>query len=440
MNTPLPNRLLIKLLPYAILISFLLIKLNELSFYNSIGILSIILFIISTLTIRGFKIKPYTVYLLLFGIYVIFSDVVIASKKFEFYGMILKNHFFFFFCFANIIENLHISRKELKSMINPLLITVVLSFVVIIVQQVSDPMFLVRPVAENLANLDMEASEIRLSSMYTYSSIGDMALYFVPISALLISYFFKTKKVKLAITVVVLTILTTFLSKSRGVLSTALPLLLLIYLGRVKNYSAKKALTTLFFIVLISFPLGWLSEQLKFNAIIQDRILETSKGDFENKTAYTRIIAIQAFAECYPDAPFFGVGNTKYGVGGKGSWNYKLDSFLAGRSSQIHIGLLALFYLYGAVGAFFFIMFCYKLLRRVYIVSKYTHFWGTFWGLMVLPIMNLSMDWFDPFSAGILLCIVFNKYLENQIAQNNLDELFSKTNRRQIPARAYPVS
>jgi len=436
MNIYFLNKLLIKSLPYTIVFGYLLIRINEFSVYNAFGIIALILFIISVLTIRSFKIKSYTFYLLLFGFYVLFSDLVIAKKEFEFYGMVYKNHYFFFFFFANIIENTYISRKELRSMIFPLLTIVVISFIVIIIQQVYDATFMVRKLPETFNKLDLGASEIRLSSIYSYSGIGDVGLYFVPISALLISYYLKNEKIKFGIFVVVLVVLTTFLTKSRGVLTTALPLILLIYLGRVKVYSAKKAITTLFFIIFISFPLFWLGEQLNFNAIIQDRILESSKGDFENKTAYTRIIAFQAFAKVYPDAPFFGAGQTKYGIGGKGSWDYKLDTFLAGRTSQIHVGILALFYLYGIVGAFFFIMFCYKLLRKVYLVSKYTKFWGTFWGIMALPILNLSMDWFDPFAAGILLCIVFNKYFENQIARNNIDELFSKTTRQQVPARA----
>lgn len=304
----------------------------------------------------------------------------------------------------------------------PLLITIVFSFIVIIIQQTIDPLFLVRQEIDPTSSMTMSVSEIRLSSIFSYS--GDLVLYFVPISALMISYYLKREKIKYAIFIVVLAILTTFLTKSRGALSTALPLLLLMYLGRNKHYSAKKILTTLFFIILLSIPVAWLSQEVNFNSIVEDRILEKSKGDFEETTAYTRIIAIQAFVKVFPDAPLFGAGDTKYGVGSKGEWNTKLENELGGRTSQIHIGLLALFYLYGITGAFFYIMFNYKLLRRFYITSKYTRFWGTFWGVMVLFIMNLSMDWYNPFSAGILLCVVFNKYLETQVFQHNEDKLF----------------
>lgn len=417
------NKLLIILLPYTVLFGFVLIKLYELSLYNTIGIISVFLFIVSALTSRNFQIKDYTIYILLFGTYVILSDILIAGNEFSFYEVITKNVYIFFFCFANIIENTHISERKLKQMVIPLFVTVVFSFVVIVIQQSSDPLFMVRPSSESFTDLNDSASEIRLFSIFTYTSLGDMALLFVPFSAILASYYLNNRKHNLGLVVIIVAILTTFLSKSRGTLTTALPLLLLLYLGR-STFSSKKVIATLFFVFFLSFPLIWLSEKLNFDAILQDRILETSNTNIEDKTAYTRIIAIQAFVEFYPDAPIFGAGNTKYGSGGTGSWDPKLENFLAGRSSQIHIGILALFYLYGAVGAFFFIMFCYKLLRRVYLVSKVSGFWGPFFGILALPILNLTMDWFNPFSTGILLCIVFNKYLENQLKGNRVDEVY----------------
>ena len=48
---------------------------------------------------------------------------------------------------------------------------------------------------------------------------------------------------------------------------------------------------------------------------------------------------------------------------------FKLRQFLKGRSSQIHVGYLSLFYLYGLIGGVFFISFLKSILR--YVIVKY---------------------------------------------------------------------
>ncbi|MEI6821259.1 MAG: O-antigen ligase family protein [Bacteroidota bacterium] len=417
MNIYFFNKFIIKIIPYSILFAFILIKIFDLSFYNSLSILAIVFFFISKVSIPSFRVKNYTNYILLFGLYVILSDVFIG-KNFDFYRMIVKNRYLSFYCLCNIIENTKLKKEEILKMINPLFILIIISFIVILIQQIVNPSFLVRVENEKL-NIESTKTEIRLFSIFTWASIGDLALYFVPISYLVTSYFLTKKKFNLAFLILILAVLTIFLSKSRGTLLAVVPMFFL-FSSRILNlFKSKSILSFLILLVLISGPVYWLGTSLNFNSIIENRILESDKGNFEDKTAYTRIIAIQAFVKFFPEKPIFGAGNSKYGVGGTGSWNTNLENFLGGRSSQIHVGVLSLFYLYGIVGGIIYILFYYKLAKRFYSTSKRTLFWGTFWGIMVLPILNLSMDWLEPFSAGILLCIVFNKYLNDNISQES---------------------
>jgi hypothetical protein len=192
----------------------------------------------------------------------------------------------------------------------------------------------------------------------------------------------------------------------------AVPVFLL-FLARSRKQSINHAVNRIVLVLFLFTTIYLAFMNIPFlNNILNDRILETSKGKMENRTMSTRWIAVQAFVKFFPDQPVLGAGNTKYAPGSKGLWNYKLESFLAGRSSQIHVGYFDLFYLYGLVGGIIFFLFFYFALRRIFIKSKLYNFRAAFWGLMALPIANIGLVSFNLMSAGLLLAFVLFNNLE----------------------------
>jgi len=85
---------------------------------------------------------------------------------------------------------------------------------------------------------------------------------------------------------------------------------------------------------------------------------------------------------------------------------------LAGRSSQIHVGYLSLFYYYGIIGGGLYILFLYHILKDFYRSARITNMWGPFFGFMSFVIANLSLNYMRPWAIGLLLCLVFKQYFD----------------------------
>ena len=149
--------------------------------------------------------------------------------------------------------------------------------------------------------------------------------------------------------------------------------------------------------------------------IVEERILESDKSDLSNKSAGTRILAFKVFNKLFWDHPFFGRGNVKYGMGGEGKNDYKLRSFLGGRSSQIHVGHINVLYTYGLIGAFFFFSSLYLLLRKLYTTAKITGVWAPLFGVLCFVLINFTHVTFSIFEMGLMIAIFVNKYESQRI-------------------------
>lgn len=192
----------------------------------------------------------------------------------------------------------------------------------------------------------------------------------------------------------------------------AVPVVIIFQYSHNKRIAGNRHNRTVLILLFFFISYFTVTEIPFFKNILKDRILETSKGNLENRSMNTRLLAFEAFAKCFPDQPVLGAGNTKYASGAKGLWNYKLASFLAGRSAQIHVGFLDLFYLYGLVGGSLYVIFLFIAVKKVYVKTKIYNFRSPFWALMTIPIANLGIVSFNVMSAGLLLSFVLTRNLE----------------------------
>ena len=159
---------------------------------------------------------------------------------------------------------------------------------------------------------------------------------------------------------------------------------------------------------------------IDLKSILNDRVLESNRSSLEEKSAGTRILAIKAFNKFYWKNPIFGQGDIKYGMGGndghKSRQSYELRSFLDGRSSQIHIGYLSLFFLYGLIGAFFFLSFMYYLFKKLFKDARMTKFWAPLLGFAGFAIANLTLVTFTVFHMGLIIMLYVNKFHTQQMS------------------------
>jgi hypothetical protein len=408
------NRWVIGTLPFAILISIILYSRYTISYYFALGAVCFALFFINFLSNKQFVIKKYTVLVLLFGIYVIFSNYYIAENRFIFYNEIVKNQYFYAFFVLNIIENTVFTRQQIRRWFIVFEITIWITLIVILIQQFYNHDFLQNRNVTDAAfeKTYVSESEKRLISIFSWSGILDLIFYFIPICFFQINYELNRNKVFKAVMYTFILIVVCVLSKARTTMMPAAMVFLILRSSyHKKNFEVM--MNRIIVITVILFAAYAAFTTIPFlNDILRDRILESSRVDKEKRTMNTRLLAVDAFVKFFPDHPVFGCGDTKYGSGSKGLWNYKLESFLGGRSSQIHVGFLDLFYLYGLVGGALFALFIFIALRKFYLKSKLYNFRAVFWALMTLPIANIGLVSFNLMSAGLLLSFVFYRNLE----------------------------
>lgn len=413
------NNFIIGTLPYAFLIGFMFASSFGLSYYYSLGSVCFLLFVFNVFFLSSFKVAKYSFYLLSFGLYVIFSNIFIANNNVTFYSEVVKNPYLHAFFIINIIENTRFEKKTINSWFIVFKVTIWISLIVIFIQQFYETNFLVYESGVlNFDQSNVSHSEVRLASIYSFTSTSDLIFYFVPISFFVIQNELFRGKYSWAFIYLSVLITVVVLSKARTGMIAALPVLLIVrtHFTRMSKYSFLTSYSFLFAIVAVIF-ISFTYVKF-FNQVLEDRILESSKGDIENRSLYTRYLALEAFAKFYPEKPFLGVGNTKYSIGGTGKWERGLDNFLGKRSSQIHIGILSLFYLYGFFGALLYLIFYFKAAKKMYHIANRYHFQAVFWSFMVLPLANLGMVSFNLLGSGLLLAFVFMRNI-SQIRKIN---------------------
>lgn len=136
---------------------------------------------------------------------------------------------------------------------------------------------------------------------------------------------------------------------------------------------------------------------IDFNKFMEDRLLSDS--------ANTRFYAFEVFAKVFPHNPIFGTG---------GADTEEMLALIRGKTSQIHVGWLKLFYYYGLVGGILYIIFLVTLLKHLYLRAKISNYWGSFFALLAFVIANFTLVELNIFYHGILLAILYSRYLSNQ--------------------------
>jgi len=132
---------------------------------------------------------------------------------------------------------------------------------------------------------------------------------------------------------------------------------------------------------------------------------KTVKERLLSKSAKTRIYAFEVFGKVFPENPIFGTAGTN---------TDRMNMLIQGKTSQIHVGWLKLLYFYGIIGALIFISFVCTLLIHLYRLAKRNNYWGSLFAVLGFVLANCTLVEFSFFYHGLLLAVLFSKYLKNQ--------------------------
>ncbi len=353
-----------------------------------------------------FKIPLYIWFYGLFVLYTIYSDVYISNLKFD-NEFIRKNLGIAGFLMLIVIENVSLQRKQYIILLKISIVVIIVGFVIQMLQQVISPDFL----SYSDSTIKIKKEEIRLESIYSWgSTITYFGLSFYPILAVIVDLGFLEKSKK-PYWLLFIGFVAAILNKSRFVLLNYLIILLLIPKRielKIINY-----VRWVFVIVAIFGAFYFVAPYLGFDTqkFVNERLLEVNSKNIEDSSAGTRIIAYKVFTKLFKEHKFLGKGNlhnirTKQQ---KESRDVELVRALHGRSSQIHVGYLSLFYYYGYVGGCLYMLFLIALTRKLYREAKENDFWGSFTGWSMFLLSNLTLVHFDIFNMGMLMLLIFNK-------------------------------
>ncbi|MBJ2172618.1 O-antigen ligase family protein [Aureibaculum sp. A20] len=406
------NRFIILLITLAPFVAYVLLGLLKTDYGKNITVLmylGVILIFFYAKKGTPVKFPKYVIFYLLFTLYTYISEFYLLDREFKLLYLV-SNPIAASLLALIIIENIHIRTKYMNVLLKTSNVIFIVAFIVILLQQILGQEFLTNPdYMKSWGGGDV--TESRLVSIYSY--IGDAistGLGFVPIFIIIVEVLGKQNKQKKMLLYILCGVMFVFLTKARWILLNGLLVFLLLFMNNRKNLSQ-------FYKYLILIPIIFVSSLVLLDAygletigIVEDRILDKESGGVTKGSAGTRLLAIATFGKVYWDNPILGKGNIKYGMAGTGEQDYKLKKYLAGRSSQIHVGYLSLFYIYGLVGGLLFLFFLITILRHLYMNAKITGYFGPFVAFLGFAVANLTLVTFSIFETGLLLALIFDKY------------------------------
>ncbi len=355
-------------------------------------------------------------YVLLFGLYTgytllcsLFISDYFAERGIKYF---YSDKIWLSFIALIIVENTQFSYNSLSLVKKVLVVTLILASVASIIQ-ISNPLFFVNNealiqgisynrMAEYYENAPINISEkdmgkvSRLFSGYRLSIFSWINQLSVGIDTIAIfSILVAWRPINLIDrgVVTVSAAIVSFLSSSRWII-----LGFFVVASQIFWTSRNKLINLLYFVfysVVMLTAFGLVANIMGFDVeqYISERLMDDS--------ASTRLLAFEVFFEVFPDNPIFGTGGVD---------TEEMVNLLAGRSSQIHVGFLKLFYYYGLIGGLLYLSFMVAFLIRLRKMAKYSGYWGGFFAILAFFIANLTLFELSLFYYGPLLAIIFANY------------------------------
>ncbi len=357
-------------------------------------------------------------YLSIFGIFTGYTILtsIFVSDNFEEEGAVkyfYSDPYVRSFVALLVVENIQFSTEQLKK------VALVLSAMLVIasgvaVAQISDPFFfLYQPVGEwtgqnterIIEMLDenpelIDGDKDRMLAGYRmsiYSWINNLSVGMdgLAIFSILLGWDAYHKRNKIIIGLA--TALFAFLSSARWILLNFFVIAFQTII-RQKNWVLSLIKYSLLAVGLI-FLTGYAASfaGVDIEAFIEKRLLD--------KGANTRLYAFEVFGKVFPDQPIFGTGAAD---------TEEMLRLIKGKTSQIHVGWLKLFYYYGLVGGIIYLIFVAALLYHMWEKARLSKYYGSFFAILAFVVANCTLVELDLFYHGLFLAIIFSRHIDNR--------------------------
>ena len=373
---------------------------------------------------KGLKVPFYLMILGCFVLYTILSSIFLTSTLIEEGALksLYANSFLHTFVAFLLIENMEFPENILKRIIQLLGVVLVIAALVSIIQ-ISDPLFFFNDseLQQGLsydrlqyyyANLDEDQTNAtsRFFKGYRYSIYSWITGLSVGIDALavfsLLMGIQKTTAIKRGVFVIAAGLIS-FLSSSRWIMLNFV--IVASQNAFLKGNRIFNIVKYLLYAALFLFIIGTLANivGLDIQKFVQERLLSSSAG--------TRIYAFEVFFKVFGDHPIFGTG---------GEDTEEMIRLITGRTSQIHVGYLKLFYYYGIVGGLIYLSFLGALFLQLWYRARASHYWGSFIAMTAFAVANLTLVELDLFYHGLLLALIFSNNLVNESMTGRMEPEF----------------
>ena len=338
---------------------------------------------------KNLHVPYYILIFTVFTVYIILSSIFISNQfiekgafKYLYSNSIVRTLIAFI-----IVENAYFSSRQIKFAIKILGLTLVLAALVSVIQ-IFDPLFLIKDgdfvqglspermveyyktnPALDTGRIDRTLEGYRLS-IFSYMGGVSVGIDSIAIFSLLIAL--KANKWLKTAVWVIAAALVSFLSSARWIMLNFLIVASQqIWYTRNKVFIVLKYTFFAIIILILSAPAAEMAG-IDMQKFIEERLLDDSAG--------TRLLAFEVFSKVYPENPIFGTGGVD---------TEKVILLLKGRSSQIHVGYLKLFYYHGLIGGLLYLSFLAALLTRMWKMARLSRYWGGFFAILTFELLIL---------------------------------------------------
>lgn len=364
---------------------------------------------------ENLRLPPYLIWLGIFTLYLLFSKIFISDLVQETGLMkyLYRDHFLRVLVALLIIENTKFDRKALDWSLKFLFWVIVVAAGVSVIQ-INDPLFFrngewlknfgstgqYEKYLENIGSTERSGLDsIKEGYRYSiYSWINDIS---IGIDALAIFSILLGLKALSGFKRGILIIsagLISFLSSSRWIMLNFLAIFSQRIIGQKQPflYALRVGVSLVTILIILVLAAGFFG--MDINQFVQNRLLD-------KESAGTRIYAFEVFGKVFPERPIFGTG---------GADTPRMLMLIQGKTSQIHVGWLKMLYYYGIVGGLIYVTFIFSMLRHLYKLAIHSRYWGSFFALLAVVLANFTLVELSIFYHGILLAMIFARYLQNQ--------------------------
>lgn len=362
---------------------------------------------------RSIRVPYYLIVFGIFNVYAILTGIFVSGHllKVGLIKFLYSDLFFTSFWVVLLIENTHFPEKFIRVTIQILFATLLIAAVVSVIQ-ISKPLFFVNvdiPLGEDASFESILAfspvpgeensvteliKERRILSIYTW--INSRSAGFDAIAVLSLLFGLRTLSLKKKFLAALAGGFISFLSSSRWIMLNFF-VVLSQYFVTAKN-KFFNIFKLLFLSVAIIFVIGYGASYFGYDVerFVNERLFD--------ETAGTRLYAFEIFSRVYPTRPILGTG---------GEDTPDMERLLFGRTSQIHVGYLKLFYYYGLVGGIIYLFFLGVLFWQLWLRARQSSYWGSFFAFLAFAAANLTLVEFDIYYHGLFLALIFSKAIIN---------------------------